>query len=137
MALAPAPKCIECDFYPQSSPKRGKTKTCKNCRAWNHGAYNKTLKQIFKSAIALQIKQRRMRTVAEVNYETGEVERVDKQHLVDAGIVCFAGIKPRGPSKAQQLKTRAAGNIAQIKVRERRRRAASASSRQQHAHAHA
>ena len=130
MGTGSAPLCIKCKFYPQSSPK-GKTKTCKNCRSWFHLAYKKTLKQIFTTATAMQIKQRRMSTVAEIDYETGEVERADRQALVDAGIVCFAGIKPRGPSKAQQLRTRAAGNIAQIKLREKRRRTANA----QHAHA--
>lgn len=122
--MASAPKCIICDYYPQSSPKGGKTKTCTNCRPWFHGQQKKTLKQIFASATAMQIKQRRMNAAAKIDYETGEVERIDKQALVDAGIACFQGIKPRGQTKVQKLKARSAGTIAQLKLRERRRRQA-------------
>lgn len=111
-------KCIYCKRRPKSSEDMN---TCATCRSWMHRKLKQTSKQI--SDYADQQRTMIARLSAIVSIDGNKVERVDKQDLVNNGIVCFAGIKRRSASKVEQAKTRATAVIAQVRLRERRRRA--------------
>lgn len=128
----PAPLCTVCNLKPQSAPDAGKTTTCVGCKQKVHRKIKQTSKQFAASGMRLKVQQAVHNTVATINKATGEVERIDKQDLVNRGVCCFAGIKPRRASKIEQAKTRATSAIAQVRLRERRRRQAQHA---QHAHA--
>lgn len=109
--------------------------TCASCARKIHDRFRKTLKQMFESAertrkqVAIQDA-----VIVKIDYESGKVERIDKQALVDAGHVKFAGYKPsKRSARVAQMKAKAASVKAQLKLNDRRR---TSSTRQQQAAVH-
>lgn len=98
--------CVVC----QVNDATGRMNTCTNCRASMHRWDQRSVGDILQRATALRIYTRRMHQFAVVDEDKEKVARVDRQALVDKGIMMYAG-----------LKRRAASNIVQLKLRDKNR----------------
>jgi DNA-directed RNA polymerase subunit RPC12/RpoP len=123
--------CVKCGDQEQTP----QNDTCVSCARKIHARFRKTLKQMFESANRTRVQVAIQETViAKIDYETGKVERVDKQALVDSNLVKIVGYKPsKRAARTAQIKAKAASVKAQLKLNDRRR---TSSNRQQQTAVH-
>jgi len=73
----------------------GQMRTCNNCRASMHRWERRPVGEILGRASKLRKYTRRMQQFAVIDHESEKVQRIDREALVEKGIMRFPGLQKR------------------------------------------